>query len=124
MHRIISMSFSCLYLLAMLRPVQPFLYYYLNHDYIAKYLCLNKEKPKMHCNGKCYLMKGIKKQHQTSNKNPKRTIELENYPIGFVFILNLHRPLFKNIPIGPQLNSCRNQYSFLYIPSLFHPPRV
>jgi len=31
--------------------------YDLNKNYISKVLCENRDKPKMHCNGKCILMK-------------------------------------------------------------------
>ncbi len=33
--------------------------YKLNQDFIAKTLCVNQDKPEMHCNGKCYLKKKI-----------------------------------------------------------------
>jgi len=32
----------------------------LNQKYIAENLCVNKSKPWLHCNGKCYFMKKIK----------------------------------------------------------------
>ncbi|MDB5012069.1 MAG: hypothetical protein JWQ25_271 [Daejeonella sp.] len=32
----------------------------LNQKYIAVALCSNKNKPQMHCNGKCYLAKKLK----------------------------------------------------------------
>jgi len=32
----------------------------LNQSYITAKLCENRDKPLMHCNGKCYLMKKIK----------------------------------------------------------------
>lgn len=31
--------------------------YRLNRDYIARYLCENRKRPKLHCNGRCQLMK-------------------------------------------------------------------
>lgn len=35
------------------------LYYYLNKEYIAQQLCENRNRPEMHCNGKCYLTKQL-----------------------------------------------------------------
>jgi hypothetical protein len=32
----------------------------LNQSYITAKLCENRDKPLLHCNGKCYLMKKIK----------------------------------------------------------------
>jgi hypothetical protein len=40
--------------------------YAINKDYIAKNLCINKEKPNLHCNGKCRLMKKLSEEE---NKN-------------------------------------------------------
>lgn len=48
-------------LLFLLRPVFPVLEYVANYSYIAKELCENRGKPKMHCNGKCHLMKQLAK---------------------------------------------------------------
>jgi hypothetical protein len=36
--------------------------YYANQDYIAKNLCENRDKPMLHCNGKCCLKKKLAKE--------------------------------------------------------------
>jgi hypothetical protein len=41
--------------------------YEINKDYISKNLCENKNKPKMHCNGKCHLNKQLSKQEKKDN---------------------------------------------------------
>jgi hypothetical protein len=38
--------------------------FFLNRTYIAKNLCVNRDKPTMHCNGKCYLSKKLKDQEK------------------------------------------------------------
>jgi hypothetical protein len=43
----------------------------LNKDYIAAHLCVNRNKPWLHCNGKCYFMRKIK-QEQQKEKNAER----------------------------------------------------
>jgi len=43
----------------------------INRDYIATHLCVNRDKPWLHCNGKCYFMKKIK-QAQEKEKNDER----------------------------------------------------
>ncbi len=43
----------------------------LNRNYIATKLCENRDKPWLHCNGRCYFMKKIK-QAQESEKNDER----------------------------------------------------
>ena len=39
----------------------------LNRDYIAKNLCVNRSKPKMHCNGKCHMHKMLQKEESQSS---------------------------------------------------------
>ena len=36
----------------------------LNRNYISKNLCENRAKPKLQCNGKCHLMKELKKEEK------------------------------------------------------------
>lgn len=43
----------------------------LNRNYIATKLCENRNKPWLHCNGKCYFLKKIK-QAQEKEKNDER----------------------------------------------------
>lgn len=38
--------------------------YELNKDYISKVLCINRDKPEMHCNGQCYLKKKLQENQQ------------------------------------------------------------
>ncbi|MDB5132499.1 MAG: hypothetical protein JWR02_2248 [Mucilaginibacter sp.] len=43
----------------------------LNRNYIATKLCENRDKPWLHCNGKCYFMKKIK-QAEDKEKSEER----------------------------------------------------
>ncbi len=52
-----------------LRPaynVGYFLYYQLNIDYIVNTYCVNRDKPKLECNGKCYLSKQLSNNSDTA----------------------------------------------------------
>jgi hypothetical protein len=55
-------------LFMLLKPVFPVIDYIVNYEYISKVLCVNKDKPKMHCNGKCHLMKELAKASE--NEKP------------------------------------------------------
>lgn len=107
----------------MLRPIQPYVEYVLNQNYIAEFLCINKDKPELICNGKCHLMKQIEKQ-QASDPFTTLRICLENYPIGFV---NIQRILpFQHI-LSPKGNSKFNinlLYSFHYQNLDIEPPEL
>ncbi|MDQ1090421.1 hypothetical protein [Siphonobacter sp. SORGH_AS_1065] len=40
----------------------------LRHDYIASELCVNRDKPQLHCDGKCYLAKKLKAAQDSEEK--------------------------------------------------------
>jgi len=43
-------------------------YYEINKKEIADKLCVNKNKPMMHCNGQCYLGKQLKKAEENEKR--------------------------------------------------------
>ena len=45
----------------------------INSSYIAKELCVNKNKPELHCNGKCFLMKKLKLAEEKEKKQESST---------------------------------------------------
>jgi len=45
----------------------------LNRGYIAAKLCENRDKPQLHCNGKCYLMKKIKQAEDKQNNQDRQS---------------------------------------------------
>jgi len=60
-------------------PVLPIIDYLLHKDYIAKNLCVNRNKPKSCCKGKCYLVKQLKKTSANTegdSKNTEKRIQL------------------------------------------------
>jgi hypothetical protein len=52
--------------------------YEINKEYISKVLCVNKSKPKMHCNGKCHLKKELSKAEKREKLPLNSTIEKVN----------------------------------------------
>lgn len=44
----------------------------LNRNYIAKALCENRNRPEMHCNGKCYFVKKVKAAQQRDAENERQ----------------------------------------------------
>ena len=45
----------------------------LNRKYIAENLCVNKDKPWLHCNGKCYFMRKIKEAQEKEKSDDAQT---------------------------------------------------
>lgn len=50
-------------------------YYHLNKDYIARVLCENRDKPQLHCDGKCYLAKQLKAQQDRQDKETTERVQ-------------------------------------------------
>jgi hypothetical protein len=90
---------------------------------VYKKACINKAKPKMHCNGKCQLLKKMKKQEDKSETNsqaPKfNTSELVLSSKSF-FPSIVEFSLENN----PSLTPYASNFSSRYIGSIFHPPTV
>jgi hypothetical protein len=96
--------------------------YQLNKDYIAQNLCVNKAKPKLHCNGKCQLSKKLAEEHKnnTSGTASYKEIgnsiyckqEIEELPVACNRLLAKHQSFYV-------LKSYTSEH-----PSLFHPPAV
>jgi hypothetical protein len=54
-------------------PVIPVIDYLINKDYIAKILCINKDKPKSCCKGKCHMVKQLQKTNKNTDNDPKNS---------------------------------------------------
>ena len=89
-------------------------------DYIAQ--CINKEKPQLHCNGQCVLMKKIQeKEKEETQKN----LVVYEYSSLYVHKEKLTLPSQKLLEMKeahhgtPYLNSYRfDTYSSIFIPPI------
>lgn len=55
------------------KPVFPIVDYIVNYQYISTVLCVNKDKPKLNCCGKCHLKKELAKAaDETPNNSEKK----------------------------------------------------
>jgi len=104
----------------MARPIAPVLEYIIYEDYIAEFLCINKDNTELQCNGKCYLMQRISEQSEQKKQNLPRIV-LEEYPIGFVELLNFRSETVHQKPTQDNFDYT-NTYTFLYSALSFHPP--
>ncbi|MEW7278426.1 hypothetical protein ABW636_07505 [Aquimarina sp. 2201CG1-2-11] len=59
--------------------VSTVLYYQLNMDTIIKKYCINKERPRLQCNGKCYLMNQMKAKTQSSSEEKQNIVISESF---------------------------------------------
>lgn len=92
----------------------------LNQQYIATVLCVNKNKPELHCNGKCYLMKKLKQAEEKEQKQERQLLKIQlQEPLSgdvvtfkryAIAALQQHIPLSTGIPLSK-------------VNTIFHPPR-
>ena len=110
----------------MVKPLWPIAEYIINYDYIATYLCENKNRPQLECNGKCYLSKMLAEESRNNHKNPFGELQMLEIPlllpIGIIsnfidFEIRAHRQ--KN-PIG----FSQNLHALLLVFKIIHPPEL
>jgi len=106
------------------RPILPYIEYAVFKDYIAKNLCVNRDKPKSCCQGKCHLKKQIEKNAETSDteeKSSNRKIlsqEVQEFLISPVSI-----PKATEIKI-PRLSDIEIVIPTQVVSSIFVPPKT
>ncbi|WP_111307653.1 hypothetical protein [Confluentibacter sediminis] len=113
-------------LFMLFKPIIPFVEYVALYDYIKNELCINKDKPILKCNGKCFLKKQLAKASESENSKDKKHISVETsivffQPIkkDFCFRTLLHTIKLKTFSINGDLS-----YSYLGVNSIFRPPMV
>lgn len=93
----------------------------LNKEYIASVLCVNRDKPKLNCNGKCYLSKKIK---QAEEKEKNQDQQSQKYRFQEAII---DRQLVVYYPADLSVKPLTFERHFV-LPqrpsSVFHPPQV
>jgi hypothetical protein len=97
--------------------------YNLNQAYIAKNLCINKARPKLHCNGHCQLRK--KMAEDESNKESSETAVQKSIVYSAFSKPDMEAQL-ETVPTA--LMQPQSFYLFppciAVIPAVFHPPAV
>lgn len=98
--------------------------YFVLYDFIKNELCINKDKPKLQCNGKCYLMKELAKAAESQdNEKNKKQVSSEN---NIVFFQEIKACFVSRAFVGAleeNINHCYNTtYHFSNSNSVFRPP--
>lgn len=96
--------------------------YYANTSSFAK-SCVNKDKPKLHCNGKCQMMKKLQEEERKSQQVPERRVENEiSICVKSFFIIETLQPL-KLVPEQKTFYRSKG-HSANYNVEIFHPPKI
>ncbi len=100
----------------------------INQQLITEKYCVNKENPMMHCDGKCYLAKQLRKlemeEQKERSKHPFPSGKLKQAEMAFV-CPQVVRMLFSaeiQKTVEQAYAGPNNQYSFDFQNYCFHPP--
>lgn len=105
------------------RPLIPLMEYAVNYDYISTTLCVNKSKPELHCNGKCYVSKELAKTNDSDSSPLNKT---KNSGQKVLDICTL--PEIAVVQKAEKFFSSdfsflyETAYSFLFLKHIFKPP--
>ncbi|UNY98196.1 hypothetical protein MQE36_14030 [Zhouia spongiae] len=106
------------------KPLWPVVDYVINYEYISEVLCENKDRPELHCDGKCYLSKMLAQESNKNDKNPfegkqlkteiLQIVYFENFSFKNTFAINqIQEPIF-----GQDEDISSNLFTF----TIPHPP--
>ena len=93
----------------------------LNRNYIAAHLCENRDKPWLHCNGKCFFMKKVK-QAEEKEKNDERQTQKNLFQEAFFNRKPVFRFYSQVLQVMPVPNH-RVALPNVYLP-IFQPPQL
>jgi hypothetical protein len=97
----------------------------INQDYIAKVLCINRDKPEMHCNGNCVLMQRIKASEEKERKEIPQKLK-EQKEILYCFVISkwqLQTPIEEKSP-KQQLTFYQAPFTAAFVNGIFRPPKI
>ncbi len=118
------LSFITVFTAILVTPTLIIINFYVNQDTIIAEKCINKDRPELHCNGKCYLKKELNTQkHITTDQEntelksflftPTFSQKISSIVVDRIFASTIDYNHFYNI-----------SYSFLYSPQLLDPPKI
>lgn len=96
-------------------------FYELNKAYITKMFCVNKSRPSLKCEGKCFLRKQLNEKDQTEKQYPGKVLDVKE-----IHLIPIDNPsgqtlvTFVKKIVPPFLNTL---FSRNYIHEVFHPPK-
>lgn len=101
------------------------LYYQLNIDYIVATYCVNKERPKLKCDGKCYLMQNLKKLSVQDKNTRAEAITLSESFLPLYFQKDIIS-IPENLEFINTTNNWKtiHMYSNLFSIEIDHPPNL
>ncbi|GAB3571407.1 hypothetical protein GCM10027578_29590 [Spirosoma luteolum] len=112
-------------LLPTVSPWGTIAYYQLNRAYIARVLCVNRNRPQLHCNGQCFLARRLRQRQ--ARQDQETTEQLRQLPQPALFCQRpdafVFGPVVHPLVSTPVFSYARADYSAPSYPP-FRPPRL
>lgn len=111
----------------LVKPILPVFDYLFNYEYIVTELCENRDKPKLHCNGSCYLMQSLAEEAQNDKQNKKENLA-NRYSLDLLFLEIQHEidvtSLAARLLKKPVVDCYLSAYDYLHYQRNYRPPIV
>lgn len=95
----------------------------INQDFIAKVLCINRDKPKLACAGKCHLTQKLKEAEENEQDQIPPSVQEKTE----VFLCNAQRLMVNRLLIDTHHEADSDYVDFVptgFISDVFHPPQL
>ncbi|UOQ74770.1 hypothetical protein [Hymenobacter cellulosilyticus] len=96
--------------------------YQLHKERITELFCVNKDKPKLQCNGKCHLAKKLRKANSSDSKTPAGGFAKVKYDAVMPVRAVLTAPTALRVAPARFGRAISAPYCFTPVHSIFHPP--
>lgn len=97
-------------------------YYLFNYEYVVNALCINKTKPGLHCDGKCYLASKMKGTEEADQRTPTPLVFKYEQIAFLCAAFSAFKIQLPQIHSVNQSNGYTFNYHFVMITRVFHPP--
>lgn len=120
---IVSILLALLILLQSFSKVWIFISFKIDQDYIAKTLCINRDKPEMLCSGKCVLKQRIKAEEENERKEIPQKCKAQKEVFYYLNNFNWQiEPGSDRKSKAKKTYSHQNLCASAFLQSIFQPP--
>ena len=96
----------------------------INQDFIAEFLCIDKDEPESTCHGKCQLTKQLSETDFSTSKEAINNLRTEIE--SSLFLQSNKKDNKKNLLRGSEAKAicyCHENYTSTYLKGIFRPPQ-
>ncbi|MBP9689772.1 MAG: hypothetical protein KBE91_09195, partial [Bacteroidia bacterium] len=96
----------------------------INQDKVVELFCINKNKPEMDCEGKCYLAQKLNKSADATDNSTAPNAKIKHTIEELFCIESAIQLTIPTVAHDYSFNSYYSLYSHKYLMAVFQPPRA